>query len=264
MSLLNEGSLFDIAILLSAFLSTLYAFNVAEKRWKLGDKSPLFGGMRPIEAMRHIDEAVGRCAEMGVPAHFTAGQGLIQDSYCTAQVVAGLSILGVIAESCAKRGVKLIVTTPDAGRMPIEESIVRNAYIMQGVPEYWKPDLIRYTGWDQFAYATGAVTNILREKCAANFCFGYFYAEALYISEVGTQAGILQMAGPVYTFILTCDYFVIGEELMAAGAYASNDPLLVGAIVAQDITKSWIIALMVLGSIASFIGIKVIASLVNM
>ena len=71
---------------------------------------------------------------------------------------------------------------------------------------------------------------------------GSFAAEALLMSEVGTTVGAIQVAGTdsedqLPFFFTSCDYTLIGEELYAAGAYLSKDPLLVSALKVQDFGK---------------------------
>jgi len=48
-------------------------------------------------------------------------------------------------------------------------------------------------------------------------------------------------------FIVACDYTLIGEELFAAGAYMSREPLLLGSLKGQDIAKFVIIILTIIG-----------------
>jgi hypothetical protein len=50
-------------------------------------------------------------------------------------------------------------------------------------------------------------------------------------------------------FITACDYTLIGEELYAASAYLSREPLLLGSLKAQDYGKLLILVVMVLGSV---------------
>ncbi|HEC83509.1 MAG TPA: hypothetical protein ENI46_03350, partial [Firmicutes bacterium] len=45
----------------------------------------------------------------------------------------------------------------------------------------------------------------------------------------------------------TCDYTLIGEELYAASAYLSREPVLLGSIKAQDIIKA--ILMTVIGAV---------------
>ena len=102
-----------------------------------------------------------------------------------------------------------------------------------------------------------------REKPAANFFIGYFFAEALILAETGATTGAIQIAGTdAYTqlpfFITTCDYTLIGEELYAASAYLSREPMLMGTLRAQDVGKGLLIIILVLGTILASFGVTFI------
>ncbi len=76
---------------------------------------------------------------------------------------------------------------------------------------------------------------MVREKPAAIFLLGYYYAEALMLAETGFSVGAIQIAGTdaqaqLPFFITTCDYTLIGEELYAASAYLSREPMLLGSL----------------------------------
>jgi hypothetical protein len=93
-----------------------------------------------------------------------------------------------------------------------------------------------------------------REKPATNFLIGMFYAESLILAETGAMTGAVQIAGTdavaqLPFFITACDYTLIGEELYAASAYLSREPLLLGAIKGQDYSKVIIVALILLGTL---------------
>jgi hypothetical protein len=72
---------------------------------------------------------------------------------------------------------------------------------------------------------------------------GYFFAESLILAETGQSVGAIQIAGQADPtqlpfFVVTCDYTLIGEELYAASAYLSREPVLLGSIRGQDIYKA--------------------------
>ena len=48
-------------------------------------------------------------------------------------------------------------------------------------------------------------------------------------------------------FITTCDFTVIGEEVFAAGAYLSRDPVQRGSLRGQDIAKMLLLLFVVIG-----------------
>ncbi|GAH80264.1 unnamed protein product [marine sediment metagenome] len=96
---------------------------------------------------------------------------------------------------------------------------------------------------------------MVREKPAANFYMGYYYAESLILAETGADTGAIQIAGTdsvtqLPFFITSCDYTIIGEELYAASAYLSKEPLQLGSLKAQDLAKV-IIGVFILTGIAS-------------
>jgi hypothetical protein len=95
---------------------------------------------------------------------------------------------------------------------------------------------------------------------------GYYYAEALILAETGAQTGAIQIAGTdsvtqLPFFITSCDYTIIGEELYAASAYLSKEPLQIGSLKAQDVAKAIIGLFMLAGIIASIFGWLGIANL---
>jgi hypothetical protein len=113
-----------------------------------------------------------------------------------------------------------------------------------------------YLGGDQFAYASGIMGMIQRKKVAAHFLFGIFAAEALILAEAGQHVGAIQVAGTTSTtqipfFITTCDYTIIGEELYAASAYLTKQPVLLGSLYGQDRVKMILLVMIVFGVIVA-------------
>jgi hypothetical protein len=100
---------------------------------------------------------------------------------------------------------------------------------------------------------------MLREKTAANLYLGSFFAESLVLAETGFSTGAIQVAGTANIhqlpfFVAACDYALIGEELYAASAYLSNEPMLVGTLKASDIAKIFIIAIVLAGVLTQTVG----------
>lgn len=203
--------------------------------------------IRRIPGLTAIDEAVGRATEMGRPMLFSPGiSGL---SIPTLQA---LSILKYITSAAAKYRTRVIVPTADSVVYTIAEEITKDAYAAQGRPEQFVPEDIRFLSDDQFAYASGVVGILNREKVASNFMFGNFFAESLILAETGHHVGAIQVAGtPQITqipfFITAADYTIIGDEFYAASAYLSREPTLLGSLVGQDYAKAVLIIIMFAG-----------------
>jgi hypothetical protein len=131
---------------------------------------------------------------------------------------------------------------------------VKESYTEVGRPDSFDPDSVFFLAREQMAYASGIDGIMTREKPATNFLVGYFYAESLVMAETGASTGAIQIAGTdalaqLPFFITACDYTLIGEELYAASAYISKQPLLLGAIKGEDWGKLVIAVLLVIGSV---------------
>jgi hypothetical protein len=215
-------------------------------------KGKLF--IRRISGLDAVEEAVGRATEMGKPILYCNGIGLI-DSIST---VASLNILGQVAKKVAEYDTPLTVPTADPVVHAVAREMVKEGYNAVGRPDLFKEDSVYFITSDQMGYAAALAGIMAREKPATNFFMGYYAAESLVLAESGAATGAIQIAGTdqisqLPFFITACDYTLIGEELYAASAYLSKEPLLVGSLKGQDACKLVIILLVVLGTIAAMV-----------
>lgn len=206
--------------------------------------------IRKIAGLQAIDDAVGRATEMGKPVLYTTGLGYIENI----ATIASLNILGEVAKKIATYNTRLINPHYDPIVYTVAREIVREAYTSVGRPDAFNPDSVYFITDAQFAYAAAMDGIMLREKPATNFLIGWFYAESLIMAETGASTGAIQISGtdaiPQLPFLVTaCDYTLIGEELYAASAYISREPLLLGAIKGEDLGKIIIGFVLVAGSI---------------
>lgn len=216
--------------------------------WKAKRGIPLF--IRNIAGLEAVDEAVGRSTEMGRPILYILGLGDMSDI----STIASLSILERVAKRSAIHGTSLIVPTYDPVVMSAAQEVVKQAHAEAGRPDSYDATKIFYLTADQFGYAAGVDGIMLREKPGAVFMQGYFFAEALIMAETGNSIGAIQIAGTPATtqlpfFIAACDYTLIGEEMFAASAYLSREPLMLGSIKGEDFAKILVIALIGAGVI---------------
>ena len=203
--------------------------------------------IRRIPGLNAIDEAVGRATEMGRPVLMIPGpQGLQIEN------LQALSIFSYIARAVARFGNRSVMPTADPVFNGVASETIRDAYADSGRPDLFEDSDVRYLTGQQFAYASGVAGILNRERPAASFLFGLFYAESLIFAETGQQVGAVQVAGTTETnqipFLITaCDYVIIGDEFYAASAYLSRNRTLLGSIVGQDYCKLVLLAVIVLG-----------------
>jgi hypothetical protein len=212
--------------------------------------------IRRIAGLEAVDEAVGRATEMGRPILYSAGLDPMEE----VATVASINILGQVARKAGQYETRLIMPNRYAIVMTVAQEVVREAYAAAGHPELYDPDDIYYATQSQFGYAAAVVGTMLRERPAANFFIGHFYAESLMLAEMGNATGAIQIAGTdsdsqLPFFICACDYTLIGEELYAGSVYLSREPLLLGALKGQDIAKVIILGILLLGTLLLWIGI---------
>ena len=206
--------------------------------------------LRPIPALKAVEEAVGRSTEMGRPILYVPG---IQDMD-QVETVAGVVVLGHVAKMTARYETSLNVPVSRSIVMKAARESCRDAYTVEGRPDMFNEDMVHYLTDDQFAYAAGVNGIMVREKPAACMYMGKFYAESLILAETGNSIGAIQIAGTasqaqIPFFVTACDYTLIGEEFFAASAYLSKKPELIGGVKGQDMIKLAVIAVMVISTI---------------
>lgn len=217
--------------------------------------------LRRIPGLSAIEEAVGRAVEMGRPILTSVGLGGID--IITLQA---LAIVANVAQTAAKFGQRIVLPVRTAALVPVAEDAIGSAYAREGRSDAFSDRDIVFLSGEQFAYAAGVSGLIQREKVAATFLFGLFYAESLIIAENANQIGAIQVAGTPSTtqipfFIVSCDYVIIGDEFYAATAALTRQPTLTGSLVGQDRVKMLVLTLMALGAILLTLGIPVVWNL---
>ncbi|MFH0777811.1 MAG: fibronectin type III domain-containing protein [Candidatus Eisenbacteria bacterium] len=212
--------------------------------------------IRRIAGLNAVDEAVGRATEMGKKILYIPGIMSVDEI----QTIASLAILGHVAKLSATYNADLEVPNKDPLTFAAARETVREAYVEAGRPDLYREEMVNYVTYDQFAYTASVTGKMVREKPATNFLIGSFYAESLLLAETGQSIGAIQISGTAEVaqlpfFVVACDYTLIGEELYAASAYLSREPVLLGSIKGQDVTKLLLILALGLGIIMESFGL---------
>ncbi len=219
--------------------------------------------IRSIPGLDALDEAVGRCTEMGRPVHYTFGIGDMD-----ANVLAAFDVLSYVSTQCARMDTDIIVTNALGEVQMMTEEIVRSAYIAEGKADYYKPDNVRFISNVQTAYMSAILGIFERERPGANLMMGPFFAESMMLAEAGQQIGAIQVGGTGRTiqvpfFVAACDYTLVGDELFVAGAYIGRNPARLGAVYAQDFGKWLALLITLVGVILTTLGNKTITDLMK-
>ena len=228
-------------------LSVIFIMLYEIKLTKFTDKLPF---LRSIPGLKAIEEAVGRSTEMGKPILFVPG---IMDMN-EVETVAGVVVLGHVANMTAKYETELDVPVARAIVMQAARQVSKEAYLTQGRPELYNEDMVHYITDDQFAYAAAVNGIMQRDEPAACLYMGKFFAESLLFAETGNSIGAIQIAGTgsqtqIPFFVTACDYTLMGEEFFAASAYLSQEPDLIAGVTAQDLIKVILVIVILFGTV---------------
>lgn len=238
------------------FAAILFYISQAKKRGRLF--------IRKIPALNAIEEAIGRATEMGKPVLYVPGIMDIDDP----QTIASMSILSRVAEKTAEYGTPLYVPTSRSMAMTMAQQVVKEAATRVGRPDWYNIDNIRYITDDQFAYVSAVDGIMVREKPATNLYLGTFYAESLILAETGHSTGAIQIAGTAMPdqlpfFVAACDYTLLGEELYAASAYLSQEPVQLGSLKGQDLGKLIFIGVIIIGVLCQIFSYQFFINIFN-
>jgi len=211
--------------------------------------------VRKINGLDEVEEAVGRATEMGKPVLFIPGLQELDEI----ETIAGISILGRVARITARYGTPLLVPVRYPLVLAAGQEVVEQAYIESGNPDAYNKDMVRYVAGEQFAYTATVNGIMMRERPATNIYMGAFFAESLLLAETGNAAGSIQIAGTAQPaqlpfFVAACDYTLMGEELYAASAYLSREPLLLGGLKGQDWMKILLVIAIIVGIVLVSLG----------
>ncbi len=220
--------------------------------------------IRKISGLEAVEEAVGRATEMGKPILYVPGLAPI-DAIST---IASMNILSQVAKKTAEYNTTLLVPNRDPVVYTVAREVVKEAYTDAGRPDAFNPDNVYFLTQDQFGYTSAVCGTMVRDKPATNLFIGYFWAESLVLAETGATTGAIQIAGTdsifqLPFFIVACDYTLIGEELYAASAYLSREPLLLGSLKGQDWGKMIILGVLIISSLLALLGWEKVVSFFN-
>ena len=244
---MNWNQLNNLVLALMFGGVVFYAINLAKRK-------EIF--LRRIPGLDAVDEAIGRATELGKPILYMTGAHDMNDP----STIAAAVILGRVAKKAAAYETELLVPHREPITMAVCQEITKQAYMEAGKPDLFKDDANFFITSDQFSYTAAVDGIMLRRKPAANFFMGSYFAESLLLTETGASTGAIQIAGTdsdhqLPFFVTTCDYTLIGEELYAASAYLSKEPIQIGTLRGQDLGKAFVLSVIGIGTLLATIAV---------
>lgn len=217
--------------------------------------------LSPIEA---LEDAVGRAIELGKPILTTFS---FADDF-SAPTMVGLESVRFVSKRAAEKGGKVLVGAGAARSLPIAIENYRLGCNEAGAPELFNERNVYFFTQQQWAYTSGVIGLMNKEKPAACTFIGPFLVEGIHLGMASKRIGAITIGGNTsysmgaFMFV-TMDYMLLGEEMFAASAYMSNDPVILSNITAEDIVKWGLALLILLGSIIALTGNNIIGPLLG-
>ena len=155
------------------------------------------GGMRipgiyKVAGLEAMDEAIGRCTEMGKPVHFSPGIGDLQNRSDARRHV----YPRIRGQAVAL--VMIRISSPPTGTSSstLSEEIVKQSYAGVGKKRTASSPITSAGSRTTSSPTQPALPeSCSAEKPAANILVGAFWAESLIFAEVGSIAGAIQISG---------------------------------------------------------------------
>ncbi|RLC73517.1 MAG: hypothetical protein DRI26_00640 [Chloroflexi bacterium] len=255
--IIRTGTYLDLILLIVLVVASWYYMNKAIR----GEKLPM---LRKIPAIDAIVEGVGRSIEQDRPVHYAMGaSGGQLYSTLVSMTLAGIAMLRYIAKLCARYGARLIVHMPyQAESIPLIEATAREGYLEEGKPEMFRLEDLRYYGQGSLTWTQGVTSSFAQEGVGLNLEVGIFYSDCPISLEMAKIMGGMNVGGTgrwimVYAFAMMCDYVFLGEEIYAAGAIVSDNPLMLSGIVIEEVGKYFVFLLLAIGIVLAAIGLDV-------
>ncbi|MBP8614441.1 MAG: hypothetical protein KBI40_06355 [Firmicutes bacterium] len=256
---MQDGKITSFAALIFIAIAIFYGISRARKQ---------LPSIRRIAGLDAIEEAIGRATETGKPVFYTTGMADITGDYA-AVTFAALEILGYATRIVARNKADMTVGISQPNVYPLALQMVEEGYLQGGNRDLFNPEKVQFFSPTQWAYASSCMGFIQREKAAATLMLGHFMAEAMLVAEASSQAGAISISGMTSMaqlpfLVAACDYTLIGDEMLVAGAYLAQDPVKLGSTAGQDWVKLAGVCLILVGAILATFGSNSLAKLLSL
>jgi uncharacterized membrane protein YwzB len=254
---LNPGTVVKFVFFL-AFLAVTYWGMTATKR---GVVLP----HRKLPALAGMEEAVGRATELDRPffANIQATGAHIED-----QVLASCELVQYVIRHAVRYEAPFILVSNSPDGHPIFEEIVRSAYLAGGKADMYDPSMVRFVGGASSGTHVQIMQMMKDEKIAAQLISGHLQNQTMFFAETGAALGAIQIGATKNThqmpfLAMQCDYSLLGDDLYAAAAMISLDPVRMGCLIAQEFGKALCLAVILAGVVLKLAGSTALVDLLK-
>ncbi len=216
--------------------------------------------LRAFPIFRALPNEVGRAAEEGALIHVTLGSGALTGEDAMTSLAA-LESITALCDLAAAYDTPPIITTGDPTLYVLADDWMRRAYARLGNADRYRPALVQFTAATPVTYAAMAATYLYEKGVGANMMLGVFDQEASLLMEAATRRDARTIGGAVSPLGLAALYpalgaqqLVLGEDLFAGGAEATQRASLWAALGVQDLLRWLVIIGMLVTAVLTLLG----------
>ena len=220
--------------------------------------------LRMLPQIEAISDGVDKAVEEGKPVICTPGDKAALSGMYAPMTIAGMNIYRYVTTLCVQKGARIIGIVPRTPEiLPLMDGIFREVTVAEGKPEAYRREDVRFIGKGELVYTVGVMGAIGTEGCSCFIAIGANSSGTSTPSGFARLYGALTITGTARwgmngTFAMFSDYFLPMEDIYTAGALCSDDVEAQASIYGGDITKLIVVAIMVLGSILSKMGLPIL------
>jgi hypothetical protein len=203
--------------------------------------------VRPLPALDGLHHQLGRAIESGNPLHVTLG-GASLAGQANPTSISALHVLDHLAEEGCANSTPPLVTLGEGTLLPAAQDSLRHAFQKAGRSGEFEPTQVQFLAAETnpFTYASGAATLLQHDHVTGNVAVGRFGPELALIAEAANQGKLEQLLGsdnPTALAVATAfsENVLVGEELLAVGAYLADEPGRLASLQLQDLIR-WLVA----------------------
>lgn len=239
--MLNTGTVVKFVFFLAFMAATYWGMKATQRGVAIST--------RRLPALAGLEEAVGRATELDRPffANIQATGAHIED-----QVLASCELISYAVRHVVRYEAPFVLVSNSPDGHPIFEEIVRSGYLVGGKPEKYNPSMVRFVGGASSGTHVQIMQMMKDEKIAAQLISGHLQNQTMFYAETGAALGAIQIGATKNThqmpfLAMQCDYSLLGDDLYAAAAMISRDPVRMGCLVAQEFGKAVCLVTIVVG-----------------
>lgn len=217
--------------------------------------------LRDFPIFRSFPGEVGRAAEEGALIHVTLGSGALTGEDAMTSLAA-LESLHALFDLAAAYDTPPLITTGDPTLYVLADDWMRRAYTRLGNPERYRPALVQFMAATPATYAAMAATYLSEKGSGTTMMLGAFDQEVSLLTDAVIRHGGRAIGGavsplglaPLFT-LLEPQQLVLGEDLFAGGAEATQRSVFWASLGVQDFLRWLLVAGMVLTALFSVLGV---------